>query len=80
MQLIIITPEEKKMYDISWLECNSPAGNFVILPDHAPTVLTLTPEEPITFCLTTGKIESVTPQQGIINITRTSITALLKSV
>ncbi len=77
MKLTIISPYEKKVYAISWIELNTPVGNFVIQPGHVPTVLTLSPGEKITFGLANGKRESCTVHQGIAHITRDSATILL---
>ena len=77
MELTLVTPLRKQTYAIVWLEINTPAGNFVIQPGHVPTVLTLSPQEKITFCLTNGKHESIMIKQGIAHITRDSATMLI---
>ena len=77
MELIIISPTYRHTYTITWLEINTPAGNFVIQPEHAPSIMTLSPHEKITFCLKNGKRESITIRQGVVHITRTDATILL---
>lgn len=77
MKLLIVSPFAKKSFDVAWIELNTPIGNFVIQPGHAPMVLTLSPYKEITFCLTSGKQESFAIKQGIIDITRTQATLLL---
>lgn len=77
MKLYIISPFSKKTLDIVWIELNTPVGNFVIQPGHAPTILTLAPHKEVTFCLKSGKQESFMAKQGIADITRTAATILL---
>lgn len=77
MKFTIISPYEKTTYAISWIELNTPVGNFVIQPGHAPTILTLSPGEKITFGLANGKRESLIIKQGIAHVTRDSATILL---
>lgn len=77
MKLFIISPFEKKIFDIAWVELNTQIGNFIIQPGHAPMVLTLTKGRDITFCLTNGKQESFVIMQGIADITRTQTTIII---
>lgn len=77
MQLTIITPTKKDTLDVAWVECNTPTGNYVIQPGHAPTILALSPKQPLIFALKNGKEEVVMVQQGIAQITRNNVTVLL---
>lgn len=77
MNLSILSPKQQRTYKIAWLEITTPAGNFVIQPDHAPMVLTLTPQQPITFGLKSGKQESIMIPRGIVEISRTSALVLM---
>ena len=77
MELKIISPFRQKVYNIAWLELNTPVGNFVIQPGHAPMVLSLAPHKPITFCLTNGKQESLIIKEGFVEITRTSASIVI---
>jgi len=77
MNLHIIRPLSKEELQIAWVEIETPVGNFVIQPKHAPMVLTLTPGEDITFCLSNGKQKSIPVKQGIVEITRNGATILL---
>lgn len=76
MKLNIVSPFTKKTFDIAWLEINTPVGNFVIQPGHAPMIVTLTPFKEVTICLTSGKQENYLVKQGIVDITRTTVTLL----
>lgn len=77
MLLSIISPLDKKSYKILWLELNTPLGNFVIQPEHAPTILTLAPNRPVIFCLHNGKEESINITQGIVEISRSTATIFI---
>ncbi len=79
MQLIVITPEKKELFDITWVECNTPGGNYVIQPGHAPTIFSLSPHRPFIYCLKNGKEEVIMVKLGIVEITRTHITLLLNN-
>jgi F0F1-type ATP synthase epsilon subunit len=71
VQFTIITPFEKKQYAVAWLEVNTPIGNFVIQPGHAPTILTVSSDQPFTMCLHNGKQETFTLSgNGILKVTR----------
>ena len=77
MKLHIISSFEKKEFTISWLELNTPVGNFVIQPGHVPTVLTLSKNKPIVFELENGKKRVIKVSGGIAEITRTDATILV---
>ena len=77
MQLTIISPLKKEQYDIAWVEFNTPLGNFVIQPGHAPTAFTLSEKKQFVYCLKSGKEEVVIVNHGIAEITRTNVTVLL---
>lgn len=77
MKLHIISPFEKKEFTISWLELNTPVGNFVIQDGHAPTVLTLSKNKPIIFETENGKTRMFKIGGGVAEITRTDATILL---
>ncbi len=77
MNFTILGPEEKKTFKISWLEVNTPQGNFVIQLGHVPTILLLSPNQPITFRLNSGKQETIIIPGGILEVTRSSALLLL---
>ena len=78
MKLIITTQESFTEHDIVWIEANTTLGNFVIQPDHAPTILILEAQKACIYCLKTGKQESFIPARGgILRVTPHHITALL---
>lgn len=76
MNLTLISPFGKKTYQISWLEINTPQGNFVIQPGHAPMVISLTQKKPITFGLKNGKRESFVIQEGVVSVDRAQTTII----
>lgn len=76
MDLTILYPSGKKHYEITWLEINTPKGNFVIQPGHTPMIISLSPKRALTFSLLNGQRESITIQEGVISITRTDATVI----
>lgn len=80
MQLIIVTTSAKDIFDVSWVEFNTPTGNYVIQPGHAPTILALNPGQPIIYCLKNGKEQILMIKRAIAQITRTNVTILASHI
>lgn len=78
IQLTLISPSRKIEYEVVWIEVNTPNGNYLIQPQHAPTTFILAAYKPLTFCFLTGKQETFTPEKnGILQVTRKTATALI---
>lgn len=77
MQLQIVSPDKKETHEIAWIELNTPTGNYIIQPGHAPMILTLSSKQPFIFAHKNGKEEIVMVDRGIAEITRTEVTILL---
>lgn len=77
MQLSIITPTKKEIFDVAWVECNTPTGSYVIQPGHAPMILALSEKKPFIFALKSGKEEAIMINRAIAEITRSQVTVLL---
>ena len=80
MKLTVITPESLHEYAISWMEFETPVGNFVIKRGHRPMVLSLAHQHPIKLLLRSGKQHMIAvAQSGIVHIERNEIKILLDS-
>lgn len=77
MELHIISPEQTVIHSVAWVEAKTIAGNFVIQPGHAPTILLLSPDKELIFCLINGKQESLLVPRGILDISRTTVTLII---
>jgi F0F1-type ATP synthase epsilon subunit len=77
MQLHIASPTEKREEEIAWIEFDTTQGNFVILRGHAPMIMTLRPLSIVVYRLKSGKEETKKNVQGVVHITRSTITLLL---
>lgn len=77
MQLQIVSPEKKEIFEAIWVEFNTPTGNYIIQPGHAPMILALSPKQPFIFAHKNGKEEIVMVERGIAEINRTQVTILL---
>jgi len=77
MRLDIATPSEKHTLDIAWLEINTIVGNFVIQPEHAPMVVTLSPLSEVSYRLTSGKEEKRKVVNGVAHVERNHISLLI---
>lgn len=73
MKFSIIDPYQSLHFDISWLEINTPVGNMVILPEHAPMIIELSPAQELSFELIDGKKETVFVSHGFCHVTRHAI-------
>ena len=77
MRLHISSSLENREIKIAWIELNTPAGNFIIQPEHAPMVVTLNPMSRVTYRLTTGKEETKKIGKGVAHVTREGVTLLI---
>ena len=77
MKLIIISPEKKDIFEIGWAEFNTPTGNYIIQPGHAPTILGLSRQKPFLYALKNGKQEIIMIYNGIAEITRDTVTVII---
>lgn len=80
MKLKVVSPDPKFLKEVdavAWLELDTPVGNFVILPEHAPTVLTLRKNSVIRYCLRSGKQNSLQIVDGLAHIKRDEVVLLL---
>lgn len=80
MKLTIHTPTSTTHHTVTWLEINTPMGNYIIQRGHIPMILSLSPAQSMTFRLKNGKQETVLVQQGIVKINRTSATVVMTPV
>lgn len=77
MELIIVTPSGKQVYVVSWVEINTPTGNYVIQQGHVPTAFTLSPGKPLVYSLANGKQETLMIENAIVDVSRTSVLVLM---
>lgn len=77
MQLQIVAPDQTHKYQVVWIELNTVVGNMIVQPGHAPMVVLLAPHKPITYRMRTGKQETITPRQGVAEITRDKTTVII---
>lgn len=77
MELIIVTPSGKQVHAVSWVEINTPTGNYVIQPGHVPTAFTLSANKPLVYSLTNGKQASLMIENAIVDVSRTSVLVLM---
>lgn len=77
MELRIVTPQETVIHAIAWIEVNTLAGNFVIQPGHAPTILILAPGKEVSFRYVNGKQESFFVERGTLEVNRSAATLIV---
>jgi len=64
-------------YDVLWVEINTPAGNMVIQPGHAPMMIELSQGKELLYQRSNGVTESLNIVQGVVHVTRTEVKVLL---
>lgn len=80
MKLTISMPHYTAQYAVTWLEINTPTGNYIIERGHAPMIISLSPQQPIIFRLKNGKQETFIVHQGIVKIDRESAKVVMTAV
>jgi F0F1-type ATP synthase epsilon subunit len=78
MQLVIVSPDQKKIVTVAWVELNTPMGSYVIQLGHVPMIITLATKEPFIFQNQSGKQESFMVADGVAHVTRTDITIVFR--
>ncbi len=78
MKLTILRPYEKEVHSVAWLEVNTNIGNFVLQKGHAPMMLMLAKDKPLSYCLDNGQQISTPISGGILKIDREQATILLE--
>ncbi len=78
MKLTIVSVKSKAEHEVTWMELNTPDGNFVIQPHHSPTTFVLSAHKEFIYCLKTGKHETLIPEKpAILSLTRSEALLLL---
>lgn len=72
LTLHIITPVSKITYEVEWLEIDTPMGNRVVFPHHAPLIASLKPRSTISFKVVDGTVETRFAYSGVVEIDRTT--------
>lgn len=69
--LSIVTPIKETTFEVEWLEIETPVGNRVILPHHAPLIAALKPRSTLLYKLVDGQENSCFVLSGVIEVDRT---------
>ena len=77
MNVRILRPYETQEIKVAWLEVNTSVGNFVLQRGHAPMILVLSENKPLSYCLQSGKQERHIIPSGILKIDREHVIIVL---
>jgi F0F1-type ATP synthase epsilon subunit len=77
VNLTIISPREERVYDVVWIDIQTPVGQFVIQPGHAPDIFILSPHKEVSFGLKSGKHDAVLVRQGVLEVMRHHATLIM---
>lgn len=80
MKLMILSATQSQLLDATSLEVETSVGSFVILENHAPLLLILKANRPLTFYKKDhAQAETMLlPYGGILKVTRTQATVLIQ--
>lgn len=77
MNIKILGPTSSKIVKANWIDVTSTTGNYVVLPGHAPCIVQLIPNIPITMGLAGGAVTSIPIVKGILQVNRRNVTVIL---
>lgn len=77
MKLQIITTQKITQYDVDWVELNTPVGNMVIQPGHAPMLVELSAGYELVYQTVDGALMSLMIIQGVAHVSLTDVKILL---
>lgn len=77
LELEIITRKDAKQIPVEWINVQSPTGNFVVGPDHAPLVSLLKERGKLTYKEHEGKEVSIDTYGGIFKVDGNKATVIL---
>lgn len=76
-EVAFITPTSNRTIIVTWLECETPRGNLIILKGHAPLVTALKPYCEVRFQNQNGTVEAVELSGGVVEVLRNSVTIII---
>lgn len=76
MELRILSPKEKKVFTVDWIEITTPAGNMVIQPLHAPFIANIFPNTNVIAAQGEHKI-TINVSVGSIKVASDTVTLLM---
>ena len=70
--------DSQRIFEAIWIEVKTPQGGLVILEGHAPIIVSLQSDKPITIMLTSGKHELIHIQKpALLEVTKNTATIIL---
>lgn len=76
MELHILSPKERKIFTIDWLEITTPAGNMIIQPFHAPFIANIFPNSNVIIAQGAHRT-TINVSVGSIKVASDTVTLLM---
>lgn len=76
MELRILSPKEKKILTVDWVEITTPAGNMIIQPSHAPFIANIFPNSKVIAMDGDNKI-TIKVSVGSVKVASDTVTLLM---
>lgn len=77
LPVTLITPTEKRQYNLIWLEIETQQGSLVIQPGHAPLIAILAHQSELLMGLHDKTVEQVKVLGGIAHVQRTGVVVIV---
>ncbi len=75
--LTIVTPVSQTTLEVEWLEVETPVGNRIFLPHHAPFIAALKSRSIISFKVADGSTDTRFAYSGVVEVNRTHANVIL---
>jgi F0F1-type ATP synthase epsilon subunit len=80
MLLSIVTPQQPRALSVAWLEVETPTGNLVIQPGHAPLVTLIKKNSTCTIAFGDGSLEQIEVFGGILHVRKAEIMLIIEEI
>lgn len=77
MKLSIVDTVKITVYDVAWVEINTPVGNMVIQEKHVPMIIELSSGHELIFELLDGELIRIMIVQAVAHVTREEVKILI---
>lgn len=74
----VIKPDKQEVFEVEWVDVQTPVGSFVIGLNHLPFITSLKKKGKLSFKLKNGKIEKIDIYGGFFQIEDNKAIAILE--
>ena len=78
IEFTIVRPDKSEVFEVEWIDVQSPAGSFVVGLNHLPLITRLKIRGELSFKIKDGKIEKIETYGGYFKIESNKAIAVLE--